>query len=104
MFQKKTEYRCMKFSILMYKNVTACIVLGAISTRISFFFQDSSHVVQRVVLSNSFEPSDDPEFLHNDPEFLHANIDTPEEIISHIFHKASIAILAILVVYVSVST
>ena len=56
-----------------------------------------------MVLSNSFEPSDDPEFLHNDPEFLHDNIDTPEEIISHIFHKASIAILAILVVYVSVS-
>ena len=58
-------------------------------------------MIKRVVLSNSFGPSDDPEFLHNDPEFLHDNLDTPIEIISHIFHKISIAILAILVVYVS---
>lgn len=57
--------------------------------------------MKRVVLSKTFEPSDDPEFLHNDPEFFHDNLDTTEEIISHAFHKASIFILGLLVCYVS---
>ena len=58
-------------------------------------------MMKRVVLTKTFGSEDDPEFLHNDPEFSHNNIDTPEEIASHAFHKASIIILGILVGIVS---